>query len=185
MKSLLLTLGLSLAFASVGCQSTAPQNPIEQDKLISDAQYKLKLLRSKHPGVYETYQDTSVAVAVFPTIGEGGLLLGYGYGKGVLFENGKATGYCDVNEGIAGAVVGAKVKTQYVFIRNKSALNRFKAGNVEMTAQVAAVAAAANASNEANYNGGFALIVTNEKGLMAQASVSGQKFRYLPKDAVD
>ena len=46
----------------------------------------------------------------------------------------------------------------------------------------AAVAASAGASADADYEGGVAVFVKGEKGLMVQASIGGQGFSFKPKE---
>lgn len=171
-------------FMLVGCQ-TAPKTKVDRDILVKEARQKLGVLEAKNKRLYTVYDKSSVAVAVFPTVGDAGLLVGYGYGKGALFEGGEFVGYCDVNEGKAGAIIGAKVRSQFVFIQDELSLAKFKRGDVELTAQVSAIAAKSEATRQATYKDGFALIAIDSTGLMAEASVSGQKFRYVAKDAVE
>jgi hypothetical protein len=50
-----------------------------------------------------------------------------------------------------------------------------------MTAGLSAVAAAEGASKDAKYAQGVAVFTLAKKGLMAEASVGGQKFKFTPK----
>lgn len=49
-----------------------------------------------------------------------------------------------------------------------------------LAAQVSAVAASAGASENAKYQNGVAVFTTGKGGLMFEASVGGQKFRFEP-----
>ena len=54
-------------------------------------------------------------------------------------------------------------------------------GSFEFAAQASAVAAQSGAGANAKYEGGVAVFTLGETGLMAEASIGGQKFDYLPK----
>ena len=46
------------------------------------------------------------AYAVFPTVGKGAVGVGAAYGRGVLYENGVMTGYCDMTQASIGLALG-------------------------------------------------------------------------------
>ena len=60
------------------------------------------------------------------------------------------------------------------------ALTDFKNGALSLAAQVSAVAASAGAAKDAKYQDGVAVFTHRKGGLMAEASVGGQKFRFEP-----
>ena len=184
MKQFLLSAALLAGFAMAGC-STAPKTAAERDLLIDDAQFKLTMFEKQSALLYKLYNDSSAGVAVFPKVSEAGLLIGYGFGQGVLFEQGKATGFCALDEGSGGALIGVQSGTQFVFLEDEIAVRKFKRGGLELSAQVEAIAAEAKASKQASYANGIAVIVLDSSGLMAEASVSGQKFRFRPVEAYD
>jgi hypothetical protein len=51
-------------------------------------------------------------------------------------------------------------------------------GNFELGAQVSAIAVTAGASADANYDKGVAIFTNAGGGLMYEATVGGQKFKY-------
>ncbi|MEZ4791929.1 MAG: hypothetical protein R2783_00170 [Gelidibacter sp.] len=57
---------------------------------------------------------------------------------------------------------------------------RFKEGKFEFSAEASAVIADEGASKNANYNDGVMVFALPKAGLMADASVGGQKFSYMP-----
>jgi hypothetical protein len=59
-------------------------------------------------------------------------------------------------------------------------LTDFKKGTLALAAQVSAVAASAGASKDAKYQEGVAVFTHEKGGLMAEASVGGQKFSFEP-----
>lgn len=60
------------------------------------------------------------------------------------------------------------------------AFTDFKKGALALAAQVSAVAASAGASKDVNYQNGVAVFTIGKGGLMAEASVGGQKSSFEP-----
>jgi len=54
-------------------------------------------------------------------------------------------------------------------------------GEFTFSAQATAVALDAGAAAKADYRDGMAIFVIADKGLMIDASIGGQKFKFLPK----
>ena len=79
-----------------------------------------------------------------------------------------------------GLQLGGQSYSEIVFFETAAALTDFKKGNFALAAQVSAVAAAAGASANAKYRNGVAVFTVAKGGLMYEASVGGQKFKYEP-----
>ncbi|MBX2853324.1 MAG: hypothetical protein KTR15_16445 [Phycisphaeraceae bacterium] len=183
MRTPLLALIL-ITLSAVGC-ATAPQTKEERAILDTAAQSTLKEFKQNKPVYYKVYSDSAVGKAVFPSIGKGGYFLGGAYGQGVVYEKGKLVGYCKIEQATIGLQFGGQAYSQIIFFQNKAALQRFKRGELAGAAQASAVAVKADASAQADYNNGVAVFSMDSAGLMYEASIGGQKFSYLPKDAVD
>jgi hypothetical protein len=56
----------------------------------------------------------------------------------------------------------------------------FMSGEYTFSAQVTGVAVTAGAAAKADYRDGMAVFVTSDKGLMVDASLGGQKFKFVP-----
>jgi len=65
--------------------------------------------------------------------------------------------------------------------KDETAFKNFARGNFELGAQASAVAITAGASADADYDSGVAIFTIAEGGLMFEASVGGQKFKYKDK----
>jgi hypothetical protein len=63
----------------------------------------------------------------------------------------------------------------------KSTLDDFKRGNWELDAQASVIVVKAEASKDASYDDGVAVFTMPKSGLMAEATVGGQKSQYTPK----
>ena len=98
-----------------------------------------------------------------------------------VYERGKLIGTAKVKFLSVGAQVGGQSFIEVIFFENKRALDRFKSGNFEFGAQATAVAVTAGAAADADYEDGVAVFTMPKKGLMAEASISGQKFEFKSK----
>ncbi|MGQ0626854.1 MAG: YSC84-related protein, partial [Phycisphaerales bacterium] len=119
--------------------------------------------------------------AVFPDIGKAGLVLGGAYGKGEVFQGSTQIGFCDLTQGSIGLQIGAQSYSEVVVFLTDREFANFKAGSYAFAANVSAVALSAGAAGKADYAKGVIVLVETRGGLMAEASVGGQKFSYLPK----
>jgi len=124
--------------------------------------------------------DTAYGYVVFPNVAKGAVGIGAGGGDGRVFEKSVFVGTARVTQVTIGASLGGQSFSEVIFFENKDALDRFKAEKFEMTAGLSAVAAAEGASKDAKYTSGVAVFTLAKKGLMAEASVGGQKFKYTP-----
>ena len=169
----------ALALMVGGC-STAPKSESDRSQLNTEAAATVDHAQKKDPGL-KTFMDSAAGYAVFPSIGKGGLVVGGAYGKGVLYENGTIVGYCDMTQGSVGLQAGGQSYSEIVCFKDKAALDNFKSGKFALAAQATAVAVAAGAGANAKYQEGVAVFTLSEEGLMAEASIGGQNFAYVPK----
>lgn len=147
------------------------------DGLEVQAQQTINTFKEKDPSL-DTFFQNAAGYAVFPSVGEGALIVGAARGSGLVYQNGKPVGKATVTKGTFGAQVGGQSYAELIFFQTPQALQEFKSGNYELSAGVSAVAAAANAAKAANYSHGVAVFTTGREGVMAQAAIGGQKFSY-------
>jgi hypothetical protein len=112
---------------------------------------------------------------------KGAFLVGGAYGKGEVYEKNKMVGYCSMSQATLGFSFGGEYFREIVFFRDKTDLDQFKAEEFTFSAQVTGVAATVGAAAKADYKAGMAVFITTDKGLMVDASLGGQKFKYLPE----
>lgn len=134
----------------------------------------------KADSTLKTFFDNSAGYAVFPNVGKGGLIVGGAHGKGLVYEKGGVIGQASMSQASIGAQAGGQSFAEVIFFESPEALENFKSGKFEMSAEVSAVAAAEGASKAARYKQGVAVFTLPKKGLMVQASVGGQKFKFEP-----
>jgi lipid-binding SYLF domain-containing protein len=145
--------------------------------------------------------DDSYGYALFPTIGKAGFGIGGAHGDGRVYVGGKHVGDTSMTQISIGLQIGGKAYTQIIFFKDERAFKEFSSGSFEFNAEAQAVAITAGASATAStgsssasasggknnaatagaYHKGMAVFVVAKGGLMAEASVAGQKFSYTAK----
>jgi lipid-binding SYLF domain-containing protein len=159
-----------------GC-ATAPDTVQGKTDIRDDARTALKKAQANDPTLTAVL-NRAAGYAVFPSIGKGGLIAGGAYGKGVLFVNGSAVGYCDLSQGSIGGQIGGQSYTEIICFKDAESVDRFRQGNLRFDAQATAVALKSGAGADAKYRNGVAVFTMDETGLMAEAVVGGQQFSY-------
>jgi len=154
----------------------------------------------KNAGQSGSFFGKSYGYAVFPTIGKAGLGIGGAHGDGRVYEQGKHVGDTSMSQLSIGFQAGAEGYSEIIFFQDKRSFDEFTSGNFEFGANVSAVVITAAASGSAStgsstasasggkkdastagkYNKGTAVFIISKGGLMYEASVSGQKFKYKP-----
>lgn len=157
--------------------TTAQNN--KDKKIMSDAEHAKATLIAKDSGL-KTFFKSASGYAIFPNVGKGGLIVGGASGNGVLYENGKAIGMTSLKKINIGLQAGGQAVIEVLFFENESALRKFKEANYEFSAEVSAVIADQGKSENASYSHGVMVFALPKAGLMADASVGGQKFEYHP-----
>jgi hypothetical protein len=67
--------------------------------------------------------------AVFPTIGKGGIGVGFAHGSGRVYAGGKYVGDSSMNQATIGARLGGQAYSQIIFFKDKGAFDDFTSGN--------------------------------------------------------
>lgn len=169
-------LWLALWLSSVAWAADKPSASAEKRK---EVEQTIELFKKTDPDLKKFF-DEAVGYAVFPTVGKGGIGVGGARGTGLVFEKGKLIGEATLTQVTVGFQLGGQAYSELIFFETTEALEAFKAGRFAMSAQVSAVAAAAGASKNAKYRLGVAVFTLAKTGLMYEASVGGQKFKFKP-----
>lgn len=148
--------------------------------------------------------DDAYGYAVFPSIGKGGIGIGGAHGKGSVYKGGKRTGTVKMNQITYGLQLGGQVYSQMIFFRDERSYSDFTSGNFEFGAQATAVALTASATASTSTGGGgnasagtdadsnnvsaenkqydgrsgMAIFTIAKGGLMYEATLGGQKFKF-------
>jgi len=155
------------------------QDEKEKEKLLSESKNAKADFIKTDPSITSLF-SSSQGYVIFPRNGKGGLIIGGSGGNGVLYEKEKSVGTAKMAQVTVGAQVGGASYREIIFFENKEALDRFKNNKFEFSGQVSAVALKSGASKNAKYADGVLVFTQDLTGLMAEATVGGQKFTYKP-----
>jgi lipid-binding SYLF domain-containing protein len=138
----------------------------------------------------------SYGYAVLPTIGKGGIGIGGAGGTGCVFRAGKHTGKVSMGQVTIGWQLGGQAYSQIILFKNADVYNDFIKGQFEFGADATAVALTYGAQAGASTKGasasagdtratgswkrGMAVFTLAKGGLMYEASIGGQKFKFTP-----
>jgi len=178
-KSSMIRMALLALAVFVLPHSMKAQDEKEKQKILDESKEAKAGFQKTDPSMAPLF-TSSYGYVIFPKIGKGALIIGGSGGNGAVYEKGKAIGTAKIAQVTVGAQVGGQSYREIIFFENKDALDRFKDNKVEFSAQVSAVAVKSGASKNAKYRDGVAVFTENLEGLMAEASVGGQKFTYKP-----
>ena len=159
---------LALGFALASAASAA-----------SESAAVIAKFKEKDPGMARVFSEAE-GYAVFPTVGKGAIGVGGAHGSGEVFEHGRKIGTSSLTQVTIGFQLGGQAYSEVIFFKDKSALENFKGGHFELSAQASAIALTARASGDLAYQHGVAIVTMAKGGLMYEASVGGQKFSFKP-----
>lgn len=171
------SIGILLVFGLL-IRAAAGQT-LDVTKDVKEAQATVAVFKKTDPGLSRFF-DHAVGYAVFPTVVKGAAGVGGARGSGIVFEKGKAVGKASLTQATIGAQIGGQTYSEVIFFETVPAFTDFKKGALALAAQVSAVAASADASKNVKYQDGVAVFTIGKGGLMAEASVGGQKFTFDP-----
>jgi lipid-binding SYLF domain-containing protein len=151
----------------------------QDEKRQTECSQTVELFQKTDKGL-DTYFDSAVGYAIFPSVCKGAFIVGGAAGSGCLYEAKAIVGETKLKQVTVGLQLGGQAYAEVIFFQTEEALASFKNGDFEMSAQVSAVAAASGASANAKYKLGVLVFTIAKGGLMYEASVGGQKFSYKP-----
>ncbi|TLU53676.1 MAG: hypothetical protein FDX02_06450 [Chlorobium sp.] len=170
---------VALAFMFIGVFSATARagwDPAEEERAKSAAES----FKKTAPWL-SRYFESAYAYAVFPEVFKGGFfILGGGHGKGYVYEQAKLVARSSVTQLNAGPQLGVQSFSEIIFFQGKGDFEKFQKENFEFNAQVTAVIVSAALSTNSDYSNGVAVFVLPRAGIMAEATVGGQKFSYNP-----
>jgi lipid-binding SYLF domain-containing protein len=155
----------------------------------------------KSAGDSSKFFGRAYAYAVFPLIGEGGLIGAAAHGTGRVYQGGAVVGHTSMTQLSIGFQAGGKAYSEIIFFEDKRSLDEFESGSFEFDAGASAIAVTASANaqagtngaesgasagekdartDSAGYNKGVAVFTIAKGGLMYAVAIAGQKFTYTP-----
>ncbi|MEM0933384.1 MAG: lipid-binding SYLF domain-containing protein [Bacteroidota bacterium] len=148
-------------------------------KIINDAKEAKKTLLKADIGLEEFFEN-SAGYVLFPNVGKGGFIIGGASGNGVVYEGGTLVGMANLKKLNVGLQAGGQAIIEVIFFETPVDLERFTEGKFQFAAEASAVAIKSGIAANAQYKDGVAVFALPKAGLMADASVGGQKFGYKP-----
>lgn len=138
----------------------------------------------------------SYGYAVLPTIGKAGIGIGGAIGEGCVYAGGEYTGEVRMTQLSIGLQLGGQAYSQLVLFKNSDTYDEFVGGAFQFGADATAVAltygAAAGAGTQGTsatagdkagvgaWTRGMAVYTLAKGGLMYQATIGGQKYKFHP-----
>jgi len=116
--------------------------------------------------------------AVYPSVGKGGAVVGGAHGDGIVYEKGTPIGGSTLTQVDVGFQLGGQKYRELVLFENESAFKNFIEGKFKLSAQATAVAVSKGASADAAYRDHVMIFTMAVGGLMFEAAVGGQKFKF-------
>jgi lipid-binding SYLF domain-containing protein len=168
-----------IAVLGLSACSTEPKSEADKSTLSAEVGAALTAFKNEDSSL-QRILDQSAGYAVFPEVGKAGLGVGGSFGRGEVFERGAKIGHTDVVKASIGLQAGAQTFSELIVFLTSEQLNKFKRGEFEFAADVSAVAIKSGAAATADHSKGVIVFVRTKGGLMAEASVGGQKFSFKP-----
>ena len=162
--------------------STASANKVSDEQLAADVRDAMERFEEKDSTFKATLKKLA-GYAIFPEVAKGGFIVGGAGGRGEVYQGGKLIGHAQLSQGTVGAQIGGQKFAEIILFKKKSALNRFKKNRFELSAQATANAADQGGAAKAKYVDGVAILILPTAGLMAEASVGGQKLKFFPLES--
>jgi len=153
------------------------QTSTKDKEIVADAKTaKTEFIRVD--GLMQNLFNNAYAYVIFPNVGKGAIGIGGAAGNGAVFQKGALIGMAKMTQVTIGFQWGGQAYREVIFFETKTDLDRFKENNLEFSAQASAVAATAGASANVKYKNGVMIFSQIKGGLMYEASVGGQKFKF-------
>ncbi len=167
-----------LIFAAIGfIYSHAFAQDAKDQKVISDSKLAITEFTQTDP-LMKSLFDNAYGYVVFPNIGKGGLGVGAATGNGVVYEKNEIAGMANMKQVTVGFQAGGQAYREVIFFETEEDLNRFKENKIEFSGQASAVAVTKGASANVKYKDGVLIFTQAKGGLMYEASIGGQKFKF-------
>jgi len=148
--------------------------------LVAEATARLQQMQTEDPALAALLQRGD-GYALFPNVSMMGLVVGGAHGRGVVYERGQHIGYSALTQGSVGLQAGVQSFSELLVFETPAALERFKAGQFGLAAEVSAAVLKSGVAANANFVNGVAAVVQPLGGVMVQAAIGGQQFSYQPK----
>ncbi len=167
-----------LVFALISVWSTTLGQTDKKDKkMVEDSKEGIKDFIHTD-SLMKALFNSAYGYVVFPNVGKGAVGVGGASGGGTVFQKKAVIGKAQMTQVTIGFQFGGQAYREVIFFEDQKTLDQFKQNKIEFSAQVSAVAAKAGASGNVKSTNGVLIFTQQKGGLMYEASVGGQKFKY-------
>ncbi|MGM0601108.1 MAG: YSC84-related protein [Candidatus Rifleibacteriota bacterium] len=173
----------AVCFCLVLSSASAGWNPFRRNYKRSgeeNVQLLIKKIKKIDPDIKKIFEN-AVGWAVFPEIGKAGVGIGGASGNGRVYRKGEFIGTTTMTQISVGFQLGGQIYSEIIFFQDDNTLNKFKDGKFELGANVSAVIVDEGVAKTLGFKDGTIVLVMPKKGLMYEATVSGQKFTFQAK----
>jgi lipid-binding SYLF domain-containing protein len=156
---------------------TFGQSDSKNSKIIADCN-TAKAEFIKKDALMKGLFTSAYGYVIFPNVGKGGVGVGGASGNGCVYEKDALIGMAKLSQVSIGFQAGGQAYREVIFFESKKEFDRFKNSQFEFSAQASAVAVKSGASSNAKYTKGVMVFTMQKGGLMYEASIGGQKFKF-------
>lgn len=175
-KSKIILLLISFVLSSTLSAQIGGWNP----ELENEAKEALQTMIKKNAKL-KSFKNQSYGYAVFPKVTKAGIGVGGAIGNGVVYKKHKVIGTSKLKQASFGLQIGGQQYMEVIFFENQEYFERFINGKLKFDAQASAVVLKEGASVDVAYQEGVAVFTSTKGGVMVEASIGGQHFKYKPK----
>jgi len=172
-KSQIVTLVVTLLLAFTANAQLDGWNP----KLETESKQALSTILEKTPKL-KSFKNEAFGYAVFPRITKAAIGVGAAAGNGIVYKDQIAVGKTHLKQATVGIQFGGQQYVEVIFFENEEVFEKFTNGKLKFDAQASAVALKEGAAIDAAYQDGVAVFTATKGGLMYEASIGGQHFKY-------
>lgn len=170
----------ALATVAIACGGAAPKSAEQRNTLEDRAELTVRTMTSRDPSLRQVL-DSAAGYVVFPEIGKGGLVVGAAHGRGILYENGRSSGFVELRQASIGAQAGAQTFAELIVFTDPADVQEVKSGTYDLGGSASAVVLSAGVAAATDFSDGVAVFVLPRGGVMAELSITGQQLRYSPE----
>jgi lipid-binding SYLF domain-containing protein len=153
------------------------QSDEKKEEIVADAKVAKAEFIKADPKMANLFSK-AYGYVIFPNVGKGAVGVGGASGNGVVYEKETQVGTAKMTQVSIGFQWGGQAYREVIFLEKKENMDKFKENKVELSAQLSAVAVKTGASATAKFVDGVMVFTMQKGGLMYEAAVAGQKFKY-------
>jgi len=153
------------------------QKASRDQMIITDSENARKEFVKKDKWMEPLFSN-SWGYVIFPNVGKGGLGVGGASGNGAVYEKGSLVGMASLKQITIGLQAGGQAYREVIFFENSAAMEKFRNGQLKLSAEVSAIAVDKGAAANVKFTDGMIVFVQQKAGLMYELSVGGQSFSF-------